>query len=171
MLTRFAALTEVAVPHDVTGAQLTQFIDQLVDEQVRQLAVMYQQLIADLEEQSRHLKHATRGARRPARQPAASAGSPAAIRRRLEHLPARPPADAGSDPLEFRAEPRVRGVYLRLTGGCYRNADMRAYDQHGRPLERECAIDDPIIRLGVARYLWSVLEWRDQLPRRASRGR
>jgi hypothetical protein len=167
MLTRFAALTEVAVPHDVTGAQLTQFIDQLVDEQVRQLAVMYQQLIADLEEQSRHLKHATHRAR----QPAASAGSPAAIRRRLEHLPSRPPADAGSDPVEFRAEPRVRGVYLRLTGGCYRNADMRAYDQHGRQLERECAIDDPIIRLGVARYLWSVLEWRDQLPRRASRGR
>jgi hypothetical protein len=161
MLTRFETLTEVIVPHDVTGPQLTQCIDQLVDDQVRQLAVMYRQLIADLDAQSRPLKGVTHGAWPTARRPAAVAGSPAAIRRRLEALPSRPPAGAPSDPLEFRVEPRQRGVYLRLTGGCYRNADMRAYDRHGRQLDRECAIDDPMIRLGVARYLWSVLDWRD----------
>jgi hypothetical protein len=27
-----------------------------------------------------------------------------------------------------------------------------------------CVTDDPILRLGAVRFLWSVLEWRDPVP-------
>jgi hypothetical protein len=165
MLTRLEPQTEFIVLPDVTALQLTQYIDELVDEQVRQLAAMYRRLIADLQEQSRHLKPSTRDAWLSRNRPGTGAGEPSAIRRRLENLPARPPAEGDRrDIPEFRAEGRERGVYLRLTSGCYRNADLRAYDSQGREIERACVIDDPIQRLGAARFLWSVLEWRDPIP-------
>jgi hypothetical protein len=163
--TRVDSVTEVVVPADVTAAALTRCVDELVDAQVQQLAAMYRRLIADLEEQSRRLKKGTRDAWLTKNRPAARAGEPGAIRRRLESLPARPPANTDwTDPPEFRSEPRERGVYLRLTSGCYRNADLRAYDATGERIDRVCVVDDPIIRLGAARFLWSVLEWRDPFP-------
>jgi hypothetical protein len=158
-------VSERPVPADVTALQLTRFMDELVDEQVRQLAALYQRLIADLEERARHLKRGTRDAWLTKSRPAARAGEPAAIRRRLENLPPCPPDyDDRADIPEVRSEPRERGVYLRLRGGCYRNADFRAYDSEGHQVDRVCVRDDPILRLGAARFLWSVLEWRDPVP-------
>jgi hypothetical protein len=52
MLPRFEPQTEYIVPIDVTASQLTHFMDKLVDDQVKQLATMYRDLIADLEERS-----------------------------------------------------------------------------------------------------------------------
>jgi hypothetical protein len=170
MLTRLEPLTEFAVPRDVTADQLTRHIDELVDEQVRQIAELYQRLIADLERQARYIKRSTRDAWLNTNRPAAQAGDPAAIRRRLANLPPCPSdCDERRDIPDGRSEPRARGVYLRLRGGCYRNADMRAYDAAGVEVERVCVTDDPILRLGSARFLWSVLEWFDPLSEPASR--
>jgi hypothetical protein len=46
---------------------------------------------------------------------------------------------------------------------------MRAYDRRGQQIDRACIVDDAILRLGAARHLWSVLEWQDPFPSRASR--
>ena len=168
MLTRLEPLTEFAVPEDVTAEELTRHIDALVDEQVRQIAGLYQRLIADLERQARHIKRTTREAWLNTNRPAAQAGDPAAIRRRLASLP--PCPDDCEDRLDIpdgRSEPRARGVYLRLRGGCYRNADIRAYDAAGIEVERVCVPDDPTLRLGSVRFLWSALQWWDPLPEQA----
>jgi hypothetical protein len=158
-------VSERPVPADVTALELTRHMDELVDEQVRQLAALYQRLIADLEGRSRHLKRGTRDAWLTKNRPAARAGEPAAIRRRLENLPPCPADyDDRSDAPDFRTEARERGVYLRLRSGCYRNADVRAYDSEGLQIDRVCVTDDPILRLGAVRFLWSVLEWWDPVP-------
>lgn len=171
-LTRFEPLTEFFVPPEVTASQLTQYIDELVDDQVQQLALMYQKLFADLEREASRIKRSTRDAWLAKSRPPTGIGEPAAIRRRLEQLPGRPPMhEDRSDIPEFRFDARERGVYIRLTSGCYRNADMRAYDSDGSRMERVCIVDDPVLRLGAARYLWSVVDWGDPLPRQDGGGR
>jgi hypothetical protein len=172
MLPRFEPQTEYIVPIDVTASQLTHFMDKLVDDQVKQLATMYRDLIADLEERSEEIKRATRDAWLTKKRPAALAGEPEAIRKRLEQLPERPPFTDWIESVEERSPDRTRGVYVRLTSGCYRNADLRSYDKHGNVVDRVFVIDDPLARLGAAQFLWSELDRRDRLPRRARhRGR
>jgi hypothetical protein len=167
MLPRFEPQTEYVVPADVTAAQLTSYMDKLVEEQVVQLAAMYRALIADLKARSEEIKRTTRDAWLTKDRPAALAGEPEAIRQRLEALPERPPFTDWIDSVEERSPDRTRGVYLRLTSGCYRNADMRSYDKHGDMVDRVFVIDDPLARLGAAQFLWSELDRRDRLPRRA----
>jgi hypothetical protein len=172
MLPRFEPKTEYVVPADVTAAQLTMFMDQLVDEQVNQLAPMYRRLIEDIERSAADLTPEVRAAWLTENRPAVRAGDPEAIRRRLEQLPDRPQGDDRSDIIECRSSGRTRSVYLRLTSGCYRNADLRAYDRHGEMIDQVFAIDDPLVRLGVAQFLWQELEWWDPRPVRVlGRGR
>jgi hypothetical protein len=167
MLPRFEPKTEYIVPADVTAAQLTAFVDQLVDEQVSQLAAMYRRLIEDIEQSAEHLSRDTRERWLKENRPAARAGDADAIRHRLKQLPERPEGDDRTDTIECRSPARTRGVYLRLTSGCYRNADMRAYDRHGEMIDRVFAIDDPPVRLGAALFLWEELSWWDPAPQRA----
>jgi hypothetical protein len=176
MLPRFEPKTEYIVPADVTAVQLTMFVDQLVDEQVNQLAPMYRRLIEDIERSAEQLTDEVREGWLRENRPAVRAGDPEAIRRRLAELPERPQDDDRSDIIECRSAARTRGVYLRLTSGCFRNADMRAYDRHGEMIDRVFAIDDPLVRLGVAQFLWEELQWSDPQPRgllgrRRNRGR
>lgn len=170
MLPRFEPKTEYIVPADVTAAQLTMFMDQLVDEQVNQLAPMYRRLIEDVERAADGVTPEVREGWLADNCPAVRAGDPEAIRRRLQELPERPQdGDDRSDLIECRSAVRTRGVYLRLTSGCYRNADMRAYDRRGEMIDQVFAIDDPMVRLGVAQFLWEEVGWWDPHPRRKLR--
>ncbi|HWZ61273.1 MAG TPA: hypothetical protein VNW46_19990 [Gemmatimonadaceae bacterium] len=163
--------TEFAVPSGVTAPQLTEFVADLFNEQVRSVAMMYESLIADLEKKAGRVKRISRDEWLNKNLPANGIGHPDVIRKRMALRPACPLDLARHDIPESRTEPRPRGVYLKLRQGFHLEAEMWAVDSQGDVIAEANVIDNELGRLDAARFLWSVLERRDPSPRTPTPGR